>query len=70
MMFVVRVSGCLWSSLLVGVWEDRAVLARLKQKLQTEDGRLILRIEQEDWKVPAHGTDARLICSGPRTADN
>ncbi|XP_074523503.1 leucine-rich repeat-containing protein 39 [Halichoeres trimaculatus] len=34
----------------VGVWEDRAVLARLKQKLQTEDGRLILRIEQEEWK--------------------
>ncbi|XP_065812442.1 leucine-rich repeat-containing protein 39 [Labrus bergylta] len=35
----------------VGVWEDRAVLARLKQKLQTEDGRLILRLEHEDWKV-------------------
>ncbi|XP_041861978.1 leucine-rich repeat-containing protein 39 isoform X1 [Melanotaenia boesemani] len=35
----------------VGVWEDRAVLARLKQKLQTEDGRLILRIEQEEWKT-------------------
>ncbi|XP_074490562.1 leucine-rich repeat-containing protein 39 isoform X2 [Sebastes fasciatus] len=35
----------------VGVWEDRAVLARLKQKLQTEDGRLILRIEQEEWKL-------------------
>uniref|UniRef100_A0A3B3H3I6 Leucine-rich repeat-containing protein 39 n=1 Tax=Oryzias latipes TaxID=8090 RepID=A0A3B3H3I6_ORYLA len=34
----------------VGVWEDRAILARLKQKLQTEDGRLILRIEQEEWK--------------------
>nr|XP_046247697.1 leucine-rich repeat-containing protein 39 isoform X1 [Scatophagus argus] len=34
----------------VGVWEDRAALARLKQKLQTEDGRLILRIEQEEWK--------------------
>ncbi|CAJ1059528.1 leucine-rich repeat-containing protein 39 isoform X1 [Xyrichtys novacula] len=34
----------------VGVWEDRAVLARLKQKLQTEDGRLILRIEHEEWK--------------------
>ncbi|KAF1385193.1 hypothetical protein PFLUV_G00105190 [Perca fluviatilis] len=36
--------------LCVGVWEDRAVLARLKQKLETEDGRLILRIQQEDWK--------------------
>ncbi|XP_047443347.1 leucine-rich repeat-containing protein 39 [Mugil cephalus] len=34
----------------VGVWEDRAVLARLKQKLQTEEGRLVLRIEQEEWK--------------------
>ncbi|XP_067369627.1 leucine-rich repeat-containing protein 39 [Channa argus] len=32
------------------VWEDRAVMARLKQKLVTEDGRLILRIEQEEWK--------------------
>lgn len=40
-----------WFRLSVGVWEDRAVLARLKQKLQTEDGRLILRIEQEEWKV-------------------
>ncbi|KAM6921809.1 leucine-rich repeat-containing protein 39 [Xenentodon cancila] len=38
------------SRLSVGVWEDRAALARLKQKLQTEDGRLILRIEQEEWK--------------------
>ncbi|XP_037325099.2 leucine-rich repeat-containing protein 39 isoform X2 [Pungitius pungitius] len=35
----------------VGVWEDRAVLARLRQKLQTEDGRLVLRIEQEEWKT-------------------
>ncbi|KAM9357542.1 leucine-rich repeat-containing protein 39 isoform 1-T1 [Symphorus nematophorus] len=34
----------------IGLWEDRAVLARLKQKLQTEDGRLVLRIEQEEWK--------------------
>uniref|UniRef100_A0A3B4Y8W1 Leucine-rich repeat-containing protein 39 n=1 Tax=Seriola lalandi dorsalis TaxID=1841481 RepID=A0A3B4Y8W1_SERLL len=33
-----------------GVWEDRASLARLQQKLQTEDGRLVLRIEQEEWK--------------------
>uniref|UniRef100_G3PJK7 Leucine-rich repeat-containing protein 39 n=2 Tax=Gasterosteus aculeatus aculeatus TaxID=481459 RepID=G3PJK7_GASAC len=35
----------------VGVWEDRAVLARLRKKLQTEDGRLVLRIEQEEWKM-------------------
>uniref|UniRef100_A0A3B4AHP5 Leucine-rich repeat-containing protein 39 n=1 Tax=Periophthalmus magnuspinnatus TaxID=409849 RepID=A0A3B4AHP5_9GOBI len=34
----------------VGVWEDRALLARLKQKLQTEDGRLVLRLEQEEWR--------------------
>lgn len=38
------------SRLGLGVWEDRAVLARLKQKLQTQDGRLVLRIEQEEWK--------------------
>ncbi|XP_014822548.1 PREDICTED: leucine-rich repeat-containing protein 39 isoform X2 [Poecilia mexicana] len=38
----------------VRVWEDRAVLARLREKLQTEDGRLVLRIEQEEWKnLPA-----------------
>lgn len=35
----------------VRVWEDRAILARLQEKLQTEDGRLILRIEQEEWKT-------------------
>ncbi|XP_026179034.1 leucine-rich repeat-containing protein 39 isoform X2 [Mastacembelus armatus] len=34
----------------LGVWEDRVALAQLKQKLLTEDGRLILRIEQEEWK--------------------
>ncbi|XP_055021334.1 leucine-rich repeat-containing protein 39 isoform X2 [Boleophthalmus pectinirostris] len=34
----------------VGVWEERALLARLKQKLQTEDGRLVLRLEQEEWR--------------------
>ncbi|XP_034088142.1 leucine-rich repeat-containing protein 39 isoform X2 [Gymnodraco acuticeps] len=38
------------SRLSVGAWEDRAILARLKEKLQTEEGRLVLRIEQEDWK--------------------
>ncbi|XP_056894371.1 leucine-rich repeat-containing protein 39 isoform X1 [Takifugu flavidus] len=32
------------------VWEDRLTLAKLKEKLQSEEGRLILRIEQEDWK--------------------
>lgn len=34
----------------VGMWEDRALLARLKEKLQTEDGRLVLRVEQEEWR--------------------
>ncbi|XP_055364597.1 leucine-rich repeat-containing protein 39 isoform X6 [Betta splendens] len=34
----------------LGVWEDRAALARLKDKLQMEDGCLILRIEHEEWK--------------------
>lgn len=33
------------------VWEDRLTLARLKEKVQSEDGRLVLRLEQEDWKV-------------------
>lgn len=32
------------------MWEDRALFARLKDKLQTEDGRLVLRIEKEEWK--------------------
>ncbi|XP_062419278.1 leucine-rich repeat-containing protein 39 isoform X1 [Pungitius pungitius] len=47
----------------VGVWEDRAVLARLRQKLQTEDGRLVLRIEQEEWKVtsPRGGLDVAVV---------
>lgn len=40
-----------WFRLNAGVWEDRAILARLKQKLKTEDGRLVLCIEQEEWKV-------------------
>lgn len=53
-----KVSACdpvltsgLWSRLCVQVWEDRVTLARLKEKLSTEDGRLILRIEQEEWRV-------------------
>lgn len=39
------------------VWEDRLTLAKLREKLQSEDGRLILRIEQEDWKVKLRWTD-------------
>ncbi|XP_013866925.1 leucine-rich repeat-containing protein 39 [Austrofundulus limnaeus] len=34
----------------IWAWEDRAVLARLRKKVQTEDGRLVLRIEHEEWK--------------------
>uniref|UniRef100_A0A4W4G301 Leucine rich repeat containing 39 n=1 Tax=Electrophorus electricus TaxID=8005 RepID=A0A4W4G301_ELEEL len=36
---------------LTGAWEDRITLAKLKEKLVTEDGRVILRIENEEWKV-------------------
>lgn len=39
------------------VWEDRLTLAKLREKLQSEDGRLILRIEQEDWKVKLRWMD-------------
>uniref|UniRef100_A0A1A8ES46 Leucine-rich repeat-containing protein 39 n=1 Tax=Nothobranchius korthausae TaxID=1143690 RepID=A0A1A8ES46_9TELE len=34
----------------VRVWEDRVVLARLKEKLLTKDGRLVLQVENEEWK--------------------
>lgn len=33
------------------VWEERAALAKLKEKVINEDGRAILRIEEEEWKV-------------------
>uniref|UniRef100_W5LWB2 Leucine-rich repeat-containing protein 39 n=1 Tax=Lepisosteus oculatus TaxID=7918 RepID=W5LWB2_LEPOC len=36
---------------LAHVWEDRITLARLKQKVVTEEGRIILRIEKEEWKT-------------------
>lgn len=32
-------------------WEDRIILAKLKEKVVTEEGRVILRIEKEEWKV-------------------
>uniref|UniRef100_G1KBY1 Leucine-rich repeat-containing protein 39 n=1 Tax=Anolis carolinensis TaxID=28377 RepID=G1KBY1_ANOCA len=32
-------------------WEERASLAKLKQKVITENGRAVLRIEQEEWKT-------------------
>ncbi|XP_017334039.1 leucine-rich repeat-containing protein 39 [Ictalurus punctatus] len=36
---------------LTGAWEDRITLAKLKEKIMTEDGRVILRIENEEWKT-------------------
>ncbi|EMP33189.1 Leucine-rich repeat-containing protein 39 [Chelonia mydas] len=33
------------------VWEERVSLAKLKEKVITEDGRVILKIEQEEWKM-------------------
>ncbi|XP_066548370.1 leucine-rich repeat-containing protein 39 [Amia ocellicauda] len=36
---------------LAHVWEDRITLAKLKQKVVTEEGRIILRIEKEEWKT-------------------
>ncbi|XP_040215882.1 leucine-rich repeat-containing protein 39 isoform X1 [Rana temporaria] len=33
------------------VWESRIQLSRLKEKICNEDGRLILRIEKEEWKT-------------------
>ncbi|CAB1314187.1 unnamed protein product [Coregonus sp. 'balchen'] len=32
-------------------WEDRIILAKLKEKVVTEEGRVILRIEKEEWKI-------------------
>ncbi|XP_028857563.1 leucine-rich repeat-containing protein 39 isoform X2 [Denticeps clupeoides] len=36
---------------LTGAWEDRITLAKLKERVYTEEGRLILRIEKEEWKT-------------------
>ncbi|XP_034977401.2 leucine-rich repeat-containing protein 39 [Zootoca vivipara] len=33
------------------VWEERVSLAKLKEKVITEDGRAVLKIEQEEWKT-------------------
>jgi len=33
------------------VWEERATLAKLKEKVINEDGRAVLKIEEEEWKV-------------------
>ncbi|XP_062437979.1 leucine-rich repeat-containing protein 39 isoform X2 [Rhea pennata] len=35
---------------LILVWEEKATLAKLKEKVSNEDGRAILRIEEEEWK--------------------
>lgn len=45
---------------LKGAWEDRITLAKLKEKIVTEDGRVILRIVNEEWKVPPETLN--LIC--------
>ncbi|KAJ8376507.1 hypothetical protein SKAU_G00070870 [Synaphobranchus kaupii] len=36
---------------LAHAWEDRITLAKLRDKVVTEDGRVILRIEKEEWKA-------------------
>ncbi|XP_061095160.1 leucine-rich repeat-containing protein 39 isoform X1 [Conger conger] len=36
---------------LAHAWEDRIALAKLREKVVTEDGRVILRIEKEEWKT-------------------
>ncbi|XP_077189005.1 leucine-rich repeat-containing protein 39 isoform X3 [Paroedura picta] len=33
------------------VWEERVSLTKLKEKVVTEDGRVILKIEHEEWKT-------------------
>nr|XP_020644349.1 leucine-rich repeat-containing protein 39 [Pogona vitticeps] len=33
------------------VWEERVSLAKLKKKVITEEGRAVLRIDQEEWKT-------------------
>lgn len=40
---------------LVRIWEERVTLTRLKEKVTRENGRVILKIEQEEWKVSAAG---------------
>lgn len=38
---------------LVRIWEDRVSLTKLKEKVTREEGRVILKIEKEEWKVSA-----------------
>uniref|UniRef100_A0A8C9PGX4 Leucine-rich repeat-containing protein 39 n=1 Tax=Spermophilus dauricus TaxID=99837 RepID=A0A8C9PGX4_SPEDA len=35
---------------LVRIWEERVSLTKLKEKVTREDGRVILKIEKEEWK--------------------
>jgi hypothetical protein len=46
---------------LVRIWEDRVSLTKLKEKVTREDGRVILRIEKEEWKVSVEALDI-LLC--------
>lgn len=43
------------------VWEERAALAKLKEKVINEGGRAILRIEEEEWKVVLIGINAACV---------
>ncbi|XP_062411331.1 leucine-rich repeat-containing protein 39 [Sardina pilchardus] len=36
---------------LTGPWEDRIALNKLRERIVTEDGRVILRIQKEEWKT-------------------
>ncbi|XP_035293949.1 leucine-rich repeat-containing protein 39 isoform X1, partial [Cricetulus griseus] len=40
---------------LVRIWEDRVSLTKLREKVTREDGRVILKIEKEEWKVNQRG---------------
>jgi len=41
--------------------EERAALAKLKEKVINEDGRAILRIEEEEWKVVLIGMNVACV---------
>ncbi|KAJ8784592.1 hypothetical protein J1605_007943 [Eschrichtius robustus] len=36
---------------LVGIWEERMSLTKLREKVTREDGRVVLKIEKEEWKT-------------------
>lgn len=33
------------------IWEERVSLTKLKERVTSEDGRVILKIEKEEWTV-------------------